>query len=295
MDENQVEKAIKIDSNLTIHKRIDGTVVPVENSKNLNDAQLDSILLQMNVKEERIKDMPQSQKEFLASQGGIAAEVETSNIKRYFNSSDGKQYLVTDENKEEIEKLRQSEMKKLNLESDKNINITPFGMGSDASGSFKAYGSLMYLGKSPNATEFSYAYEDNFSFNSNVTQKFTDKIAHAWQSHTTSIDVRGDYSWYVLNSWGSKNLQFDSGGSTFGRIGSFTQPSGIFSESKGYLTDIVRIPVTNKNTTGRWTSKYTHPWTLVTPSINIGLVSVTIGTFVGDTWVWDNTFNIQAY
>ncbi|MFD2411986.1 hypothetical protein [Paenibacillus rhizoplanae] len=295
MKEDQIDKSIKLDTNVTIEKRVDGRVVPVENSQNLTDDQLNSILLQMNISEERINDMLRSQKEFLVSQGGTSVDVETSNVKRYFQSSDGTKHLVTDFNKEKIEDLRQTEMKKLNLESDKSINVTPFAMGSDGSGSFNGRGSLTYMGKSPNAAEFTYAYEDKWSFNQNVTQKFTDKIAHAWQAHTTSIGHSGGYSWYVLNAWGNKTLSYSNGGSVSGRIGSFTQPTGIFSESKGYMADIVRIPVTNVNTTGKWVTKYTHPWTAITPSINIGIISLSIGTFVGDIWEWENTFTIKAY
>ncbi|MFD1905020.1 hypothetical protein ACFSQ7_14740 [Paenibacillus rhizoplanae] len=64
-----------------------------KNSQNLTDDQLNSILLQMNISEERINDMLRSQKEFLVSQGGTSVDVETSNVKRYFQSSDGTKTL----------------------------------------------------------------------------------------------------------------------------------------------------------------------------------------------------------
>ncbi|MDU5949187.1 MAG: hypothetical protein E6Z15_19270, partial [Paenibacillus macerans] len=70
-----IVQKIKIDSKLTIEKRKDGRIVPVENTDVLTDNQLDSILKEMNLSDEMIKKMPKSQKEYYASKGGVAVNV----------------------------------------------------------------------------------------------------------------------------------------------------------------------------------------------------------------------------
>lgn len=288
-----IVQKIKIDSKLTIEKRKDGRIVPVENTDVLTDNQLDSILKEMNLSDEMIKKMPKSQKEYYASKGGVAVNVETK-LNRYFRTSDGQRLLITDENRSEIEALRQKEIEKINTESALNLKIAPLDMGEDGSGSFRGWGTLIYLGRSPNATEFEFEYGDSFSYDEDVSRKYTDKIAHAWQSHTTSVNAYGEYWWYVLDYLGTKDLTIKNEGSVYGHSGSFKHPDTITNESGGFLVDTVRIPVTNKGTTGKWVTRYSHPWTLITPDVTIGPLSLDFSSFVGDDWEWENTFTIQA-
>ncbi|PAF33562.1 hypothetical protein [Paenibacillus sp. 7516] len=291
--DDMITQRIAIDSNLTIEKRKDGRVVPIKNTEKLSVTQLESILREMKMSDEVIEKMPRSQKEYYASQGGISIPVETK-LKRYFRTSDGRRLLVTDENKNEIEALRQKEVAKINNELNTNITIAPLDMGSEADGSFSGKGVLGYVGKSPNATEFEFSYGDDFNFSKNVTYKFTDKIAHAWQSHTTSVRYYGEWWRYVLGDLTQKPLEIKNEGSVYGRSGAFSHNGSVADETGGFLVDIVRIPVSYKGTTGKWVTRYSHPWSFIIPDISIGPISVDFSSYVGDEWEWENTFTIQA-
>ncbi|WP_419890797.1 hypothetical protein [Paenibacillus xylanexedens] len=283
---------VSVDDNLIIEKRNDGRVLPVEDVNDLTLNQLDGILREMKYSNEMIAEMPQPEKEYVVSQGGVAVPVKTE-LKRYFRTSDGQRILITEENMNEVETLRQQEITKINTELNSDLKIAPLAAGSVSDGSFSGSGSLSYIGKSPNAKEFEFSFRDNFSFSKNVSRKFTDKIAHAWQSHTTSIYNSGNWWSYVGDTRIQNILSTKNEGSLYGRSGSFSH-NGTIGEIGGWLTDTVRIPVSQKGTTGKWVTRYSHPWTALTPSITIGPISISYSAFVGDEWEWENTFVIQG-
>jgi hypothetical protein len=290
--EDSITQRTVIDSELTIEKRSDGRVVPIVNADDLDDNQLNSVLRAMNYSDNLIERMPEQQKKFYASNGGVNIPVETT-LKRYFMTSDGERILVTEENKFEIETLRQKEAQKLKSEKGIELEITPLA-SSVVDGSFSGWASLNYYGKSPNATEFEFGYGDNFSYNKSINYNYTDKLSHAWQSHTTSINAYGDYWYNLLNNTYTPGVTITNAGSVYGHVASIKLVSSLTDNSGGWLEDRVRIPVSNKGTTGRWVALYTHPWSPVIPSITIGPVSLNWSTFVGDQWEWENTFTIQA-
>lgn len=287
-----ITQKVRIDANLTIEKQNDGRVVPVKNVEDLSIPQLDSILREMKYSEETIAKMPQSEKEYVASVGGVSVPIKTE-LKRYFRTSDGQRLLITDDNINEIESLRQKEIAQINSKLNTNLTIEPLATGSVSDGSFSGSSSLSYQGKSPTAKEFEFSYRDNFSFNKNVSRKFTDKIAHAWQSHTTSVYNSGNWFWYLGNTKIQNPLTLKNEGSVYGRSGSFSH-NGTVGEIGGWLTDTVRIPVSQKGTTGKWVTRYSHPWTALTPDVSIGPLSIDFSQFVGDEWEWENTFTIQG-
>ncbi|HBS43653.1 MAG TPA: hypothetical protein DEA91_02810 [Paenibacillus sp.] len=163
-------------------------------------------------------------------------------------------------------------------------------------GSFSGWASLNYYGKSPNATEFEFGYGDNFSYNKSINYNYTDKLAHAWQSHTTSINAYGDYYYNLLGGYYTPGVQITNQGSLYGRVAAINLVNSLTDSSGGWLEDRVRIPITYKGQSGRWVARYTHPWSPVIPSLTIGPVSLSFGTFIGDEWEWEweNNFTIQA-
>jgi len=52
------------------------------------------------------------------------------------------------------------------------------------------------------------------------------------------------------------------------------------------LTDYVRIPKSFGDTTGKWVAKYAHPWTVVSPSLTIGPVSLNFSSFIRNEYEW---------
>ncbi|WP_136608730.1 hypothetical protein [Paenibacillus dokdonensis] len=293
VDEKELSsELIRIDSDLTIEKESDGRVFPLKsNSHNLTPAQQGLILREMKFTDEEIQSMSPGEKESIALAGGIKVESQTSNLVQYFHASDGKRYMVTEENRDEIEALRQQEAKKLSKELNREVIIQPLSTTIN-DGIFSARGHVTYQGKSPNAQEFEYLYTDSFDWSTNPQNRITDTIAHAWQGHTTSISRKASTTTTVLgsNTYASPSVTFDNVSGDHFKFSYGT----LFDSMYGYLQDTVRIPITNKGTTGRFVGGYVHPWTTVQPGLTVGPVSVSFGAFIGDEWHWDTTYTIDS-
>ncbi|WP_145044580.1 hypothetical protein [Paenibacillus xylanexedens] len=288
----EIIKTIKIDDEITIQKNQDGTVNKIENAS-LTDNQQRSILKEMNFTEEEIEEMNPSQKEELATNGGVKVDSETKLV-QYFNSMSGIKYLVTDENRAEIEALRQLEANELSKQTGKEIQIGPLvNAGSVKDGIFSAKGSVIYQGKSANAKEFQYRYHDSFRWAGTPKITHTDTIAHAWQSHSTSYAKGGNTTTTVVgNAKNFETLTVTNEG-VYGSAAKI-KFNTLFQEKTGYIYNDVRIPVSNKGNTGKFVAKYAHPWTVLQPSLTIGPVGVSFGGFVGDEWQWETTYTITS-
>ncbi|MDR9855664.1 hypothetical protein RJP21_18790 [Paenibacillus sp. VCA1] len=291
-DENeQNSELIRIDSDLTIEKKFDGRVFPILNSNNqkLTSDQQDAILKEMRFTEDEIQSMSPGEKESTALAGGVKVDSQTTLV-QYFNASDGKKYLITDENRDEIEALRQQEAKKLSKELNKEIQIQPLSTVKD--GIFSARGHVTYQGKSPNATEFEYRYHDSFDWSSTPQNLLTDTLAHAWQSHSTSVRSQAVTNTVVL---GSNNYKYPSviPEGLYGSYFKFAYTTR-FDSMNGYLYNDVRIPISEKGHTGKFVAKYAHPWTLGTPAVSIGPLSISFSSFIGDEWYWETIYTING-
>ncbi|REK76793.1 hypothetical protein [Paenibacillus paeoniae] len=289
-EREDVTSIIFVDSNLTIEKTEDGRVSPIKNANKLTISQLDSILTNMNVNHDQISNMPLPIKQKVVSRGGVAVPITTTKKTEHFVTPDGKQRLVTEENKEEIDKIKQQEISKLN-NSNNNSGITPFSLGSERDGSFYGYSLLMYRGST--AAELEYEYIEYFSYDANVNYKYTDRIAHAWNPHTVSIGREAGAQYKLFGIWANMNVTTSHNDSTTGASASIKLPNTqIIEETFGYFIDTVRIPKIYSGTTGKWVVKYAHPYSVITPSVNIGAVSITYSPFLGKSWSWENTFTI---
>lgn len=288
-------ETIKFDSELTIQRKADGRIIPIFNSKehNLSNIQQDAILEEMKFTEDEINNMSPTLKEDIALNGGVKVTVQT-NLLQYFNSSNGEKYLITNDNRDEIEALRQLEAKKLSKKLNKEIQIEPLGAGGSVSdGIFSAHGYVTYQGKSPNATEFVFRYTDTFNWSSTPNFTYTDKIAHAWQTHSTGVAKEGRMTTTVAPGYNNfYTLTVNSEGvyGSSANIGYNTS----FSQQTGFIASTVRIPVSNNGTTGKYVSTYVHPWSVLQPSLSVGPISIDIGTFIGDEWSWETTFTISS-
>ncbi|MBJ6361230.1 hypothetical protein ACFOQM_07990 [Paenibacillus sp. GCM10012307] len=59
------------------------------------------------------------------------------------------------------------------------------------------------------------------------------------------------------------------------------------------VLETVRILKSYGGTTGKWVVSYAHPWTVISPSVSFGPISVDFGSFLGDEWEWENGFTID--
>lgn len=289
----EVVSRIAIDTSLTIEKTEDGRVLPVKNAKNLTTKQLDIVLRNMEMDDDLISNMPLAVKQHFVSTGGVAVPV-TTEKKEYFRTSDGKRILVTEENKDEIDKIKQEEIAKLS--KIEGLEFTTFGenLGSDASGDFRGYSALTYLGKT--SGEFQYQYADWFHYDADVTYRTTDKIARAWQDHTVSVKRHGFGQWVVNGWYNDLSISTHHNGGTTGSYAAIKLPSSsLFDKAYGYYYDNVNINKSvAKNTTGKWVVKYAHPWTILSPSVTIGAVSLEFSSYLGNEWEWESSFDIPA-
>jgi len=288
-------RAVVIDSSLTITVSQDGRVLPVTNAKNLTEKQLDVVLTKMKVENNTIDILPLEMKKQIISRGGVSIPLNTE-MRQYYNSADGKKHLITEENKKEIELIKQKDVnavEKMSAIGMGDKGISALGMGSDGSGSFFGSSLLMFLG-GPNSVEYEYEYYNYFSYNAYVSNTYKDIFAHAWQYHTVSWGNYGNYSSCILPTiCGNGTYSLSHDGSTTGTKMTISLNGGSnVSKHEGYFSEIVRIPQSQKYSSGTWVVKYAHPWTLFIPSVNFGAASVAFGAFIGDEWDWSNTFTI---
>lgn len=288
---NEKLTALFIDSLLTIELHDDGRVAPLANSETLSEKQLDMVLEIMKVDGETISNLPLDLKKRIVSKGGIMVPVHTEQ-KKYYNSLNGEKHLITDKNTHEIKSIQKKDVDNL---AKNTTYSTDYGEVED--GTFYGTSLLYYLGTSPNGAEYEYEYYDVFTYEGHVSNAYKDTIAHAWQTHTTSIGREGEF-WTCINSpYGSNcsdgTVTMGNSGSTTGAFMKFSL-NGVnaINQRGGYFSDTVRIPKTQKNTTGKWVVKYAHPWSIFTPSVTIGVAGISYSSFIGDEWYWENTFII---
>lgn len=166
--------------------------------------------------------------------------------------------------------------------------------GGDGSGSFWGYSAELVI------TDFldeenEYLYLEFGDYNETVNYQYTDKLAHAWQYHTVSVD-RSASSCYSITGLGTScsTPSTSHGGTTTGSYATLPVPkSQVFDWWATSLKDYVRIPKVHGGTTGKWVVGYVHPWTIISPSVTIGALSLSFSPFIGNEWEWENTFVIS--
>lgn len=288
-------KTIVLDNSLSIEKKEDGRVAPVENAESLSESQLDQVLEQMEMTQEQIEALPLEAKIEFVSEGGLAVSV-SANVKEYYNSLNGERILVTDENREEVELIKTLDSIKANGFSIGDNLFSTLKMGSVKDGSFYGTSSITYVGS--NSSTWTYKYFNSFSFNKRLNYKYTDTFAIAWQPHTTSIGTSASAIAYSDMDLFTKPLTVTTshGGTTGGRIAKIKHAHGDVSDKSttGQLTETVTIPKNNSGETGKWVVRYAHPWSLLSPSISIGPLTIDFSAFWGDEWEWENTFTINS-
>ena len=107
-------------TDLTVEILKDGRVAPVDNTTQLSEASIDLILKRIGYPVSSINNWDIDRKRKLASYGGEVINGYISDSKHEYVSSDGKSYLVTPSNKNEIRKIQIEDLKKAGV-SDEQI------------------------------------------------------------------------------------------------------------------------------------------------------------------------------
>jgi hypothetical protein len=183
---------------------------PVKNPEDLSTKKLDNILKKMNFSSEEIGNMSKRVKNQIVRHGGKKAKTVEQEIKHYYTSLDGVKYEITEENKEEINKIKQQDIATFSKENQIPIISIPKSEMSLMSapttvGDNKEIGKLsisFYVTKtiSGNSTEHEYITFLDWTWSDEPALIWTDEAALAWDNHFTGITGTVDkYNIAVLN------------------------------------------------------------------------------------------------
>lgn len=324
-------KKIAIDDNLTITKFDDGRVAPVADVSRLSNQQIDKVLREMKVKDEEIKKFPSEFKKLLVSRGGVKVELNQT-LKEYYHSLDGKVYLVTDENRAEIDAIIAKDQE---TNTQKSGEINPVSaptaltnirkwrgtvsamsasvgsksarwgknsgaisnmsipVGSKSDGKWSASSILFYAGKSYNATEFLYDLYSQYNWTSMPNYYWTDTIAHAWDYNISSeAGSSGAHNWQ--DNYNSSKYYQESM-SIKKEIGGTKGDLDLkYSwDQYGALHDRLHIPITYKGHYKQTISKYYHPYFPEIANVIMKYLSITLdGSFTGQSFEWYGGFYV---
>ncbi|NRR23289.1 hypothetical protein [Brevibacillus sp. MS2.2] len=285
-------KSIKIE-NLEVTVFDDGRVKGIEYSEELSRKDRRRILELMHFTEQEINRMPEGLQEDVIRLGGVKVDTTIEDFVHIYTDLEGNDHIVTDENNDEVDKIRQKDLEIIAQQSGKELTITPSAVRDG-----KFYGSSMavYMGKSRNGRELEYHYLTEFEWSARPWLYFVDTIANTWQNHTTGVSRDGRYVVRPFNGNGDPMGGISIGLSNFDD----SNPLGTKADvdlarhdgiHEGWLNDVVRIPDSEKGRTGQFASAYVHSYSLDGISINFKYLGYQFsGT--GDKWSWKTSFEI---
>ncbi|AYB46252.1 hypothetical protein [Paenibacillus lautus] len=269
-------------NNFSVFKYQDGRIQGIDAPEKLTDPQKTNILKLMNFNEQEIEKMDTQFKDLLLKDGGIKVDTVTTDKVHIYTDLNGKDHIVTDKNREEINKLRQEELKKSNGE------VSPLGVND---GIYSGYGTSVYKGKTSNGVEYIYTYHNRFYFNERPNYTYVDTIGHSWQTNATPKNSTGEY--YVQNlalrsDFGFKSIDQSSLTGTKAEV----DLRALTGQHIGTLTTEVRIPVSDQGKTAAFASAYAHAHTNNLINMALGVAGITFGSQPGDKWGWRDSFKI---
>lgn len=280
---------LKIDNNHTIKKFSNGRVEPVENAELLSENQKNEILSEMGYTKKEIEELSDANKVIYITEGGKKVNLKQSDmIHKYFDLS-GKEHIITPENEDEINKIKEADLKKLKAE-----RKSTSGMGSLKDGIFTGDADLRYLGMTASGNEFKYSYRTHFNWSNIPWFTSTDRVGTSVQSHTTVIGSRGVLEARTANGpWKEREYKEIDQSNMHGTVASFLLLP--LKQTDGTLYTEVRIPKAHRDYTGSFIGIYAHSYTDFPFSLNLGSLSVTpSNSFVGDLWTWRSDFMIGS-
>lgn len=290
-DVNEIgSKKIKV-ADLVITKYHDGRIKGIENPGKLSKEQKKEVLKLMKFSDEEIDEFPEEFQNTLIQSGGVNVGLETE-TEHIYTDLNGTDHVITESNIEEINKIKQSDFDTIYKNNKTNKNrVTPRStvLKRIDNGIFHGKGSLLYKGLSSTGKEYVYEYTTRFYWDQRPALYFTDVVGHAWQSHTTLIETETTDYWVsrysTSGSWlGDVDYGFTVDKSSVYGTKDEVDISYLAGKHYGILTDQVRIPVTNKGTTGQFASAYGHSWSgyPLSIGITIGIAGISFDSDPGD-------------
>lgn len=244
--ENEVKTKIKIDDQLTVNKLKDGRIEGLKNAGQLKKEQRLAVLSQMKFTENEIKTMSVDLQQNIIANGGVKVESNQTDFKEVYTDLRGKDHVITEENREKIQKLIEKDLSE--FKSKTKGNVSTLAMGSAADGIWYGMSYIVYNGINSYNTEYMYDYYTSYTWNGRPGVAFTDTVTQAWQSHTTRVSSSGQHAWQVP-AWQNPNqpiyyypmsINYNS---IAGTQATFNLQY-VDGTQYGHLKDSVRIPIT---------------------------------------------------
>lgn len=294
---NEVMSTLEVTPTLSISKFSDGRVAPVKDVFKLSVTELDNILKEMKFNDSDLKSMNNVLKRTLVSNGGIKVEVESSGIKEYYTSLNGEEYLITEENKSEINEIKKNDLKVMleNQIEDDNNGITPFyfdiPIDSLVDGILGLSTFLVYNGKTSNGLEFQLDFYTDYYWDGRPNFPFTDVIAQSWSQEFTRKSTTGT-NYYKFSTGNTFSSKFSFSNSIGGSKGTFNLISA--ENNWGSMISNLVIPVTNQGLTKEVITVYSHPYTSTTINVILNFLDIEISPFWGAKFEMGGSFTVPS-
>lgn len=238
-----------------------------ENSTNVksNDRAVEA----MGFSKEEISNMSPSAKEALLKSKGKKADYELS-LKKHYISLDGTKYEVTEENAEEIERIKKQDINQYSKESGVSLLRLNTGDTSDSYSTLSAgngwdevqAGKLYvttYVAKTTSGnptSEHEYIVFLDYSWDDLPWAGFTDEAAIAWDERFTGITNTVDkYLWTYIG--GTNNSALKTTPEVYAIKAEFPIAMNSISQIGGFSQHI-RVSKKHDGDTGRVIAKYVH-------------------------------------
>ncbi|MGF9915587.1 hypothetical protein ABEX47_30340, partial [Paenibacillus ehimensis] len=216
-------------------------------------------------------------------------------FKKVYSDVNNIKHEVTEENQKEIENLKNRDVK--DKYGAKNSDISMLGMGSKDDGIFHAHSFITYGGLTYTGKEYKYTYWLYYEWKGVPFFYFTDSVAQAWQSHTTTVGGSGNHIYhpFCTNSSGDQtfsiNYEQKQLYASKGNLDLLGSGCNTLSQY-GTFKDEVRIPISHNGETGSFVAGYAHPYSNKITKAVLNYVSISWDDSWGDEYTWTNTFTI---
>lgn len=262
---------------------------------------LETILEDKGYSQSEINSMNDVTKEKLAKSKGEKAEY-TITAKEYYNSLDGKKYEVTEENREEINKIMAKDIEEYSRENGISImhantasmSLNSLSSGGDSYADDKLSVSAFVDKSSSNSVEHTYWAFLDFMWSKKPSAQWTDHVGLAWDKRFTGVANTLDgyltYTHILNNNYVNGNINPSQ--SLYGIQGKFLVPDSGFIT--GGISQEIKAPVRYTSDLGKFQAKYVHTLMPFTGAINIGPAAVNVPTdWLTQEFVLDFNVRIQ--
>lgn len=294
VDTDIVSEIVKL-NNVNVSIFEDGRIEPINDPESLTKEEQTSILKLMKFSDNEIESFPEELINDLLADGGVKVEVTQEDFSHIYTDLQGNDHIVTPETIDEVNEIKLRDSLFIANKFNLNSGVSTFAMDKVVDGNFTGKGVLTYVGTTSNGKEYEYKYRTAWEWSLMPTLTFTDSVATSWQSHTTSVGTTSSYLRYAAGGF-SHNNKVSVDRSNIAGTKATIDIQNAPGRHYGYIEDTVRIPVTNKGTTGAFSSAYGHSWGpgFSGVSINIARLGSISFSGTGDKWSWRNTYTIGS-